>query len=93
MLCGACHGEPARHGRFQPWEERGHGNLELAIGSDTLVEGFGGSELGTLVDSEAGQLIAKACWNLFLIEGDGSDGVHNPSFVLDVIQASVDALQ
>jgi hypothetical protein len=30
-VCGACHGEPPRHGRFQQWEESGHGNYELAI--------------------------------------------------------------
>ena len=30
-LCGTCHGEPARHGRYQQWEESGHGNVDLAI--------------------------------------------------------------
>lgn len=30
-VCGQCHGEPPRHGRFQQWEESGHGNYELAI--------------------------------------------------------------
>ncbi len=30
-VCGACHGEPPRHGRYQQWEESGHGNFELAI--------------------------------------------------------------
>ena len=35
-LCGACHGEPARHGRFQQWEESGHANLELAIEEATV---------------------------------------------------------
>ena len=29
-VCGSCHGEPPRHGRFQQWEESGHGNIELA---------------------------------------------------------------
>jgi hypothetical protein len=58
----------------------------VRVASDTAV----GS--GTLVDSPAGQLIAKAGWNYFLVEGDGSDGVHNPSFVLDVVKASIDAL-
>ncbi len=48
---------------------------------------------GTLIDSDAGQLIAKAGWNYFLIEGDGSEGVHNPSFTLEVISASTDALK
>ena len=26
-VCGACHGEPQRHARFQQWEDSGHGNL------------------------------------------------------------------
>jgi len=30
-LCGSCHGEPARHGRFQQWQLSGHANYELAI--------------------------------------------------------------
>ncbi|MBI4296777.1 MAG: carboxypeptidase regulatory-like domain-containing protein [Chloroflexi bacterium] len=34
--CGNCHGEPPRHGRFQQWEESGHGNFELAIDEATV---------------------------------------------------------
>jgi len=30
-LCGSCHGEPLRHGRFQQWQLSGHANYELAI--------------------------------------------------------------
>ncbi|MBM2831534.1 MAG: hypothetical protein HW414_586, partial [Dehalococcoidia bacterium] len=30
-VCGACHGEPPRHGKLQQWEESGHGNFDLAI--------------------------------------------------------------
>jgi len=30
-LCGYCHGEPARHGRFQEWAESGHGDFEIGI--------------------------------------------------------------
>jgi hypothetical protein len=30
-LCGYCHGEPARHGRFQEWAESGHGDFETGI--------------------------------------------------------------
>ncbi len=30
-VCGSCHGEPLRHGRFQQWEESAHGNFETAI--------------------------------------------------------------
>lgn len=35
-VCGACHGEPARHGRFQQWEESGHANVELALEEATV---------------------------------------------------------
>jgi hypothetical protein len=31
-VCGVCHGEPARHGRYQQWQISGHGNYETAIG-------------------------------------------------------------
>ncbi len=34
-LCGSCHGEPPRHGRFQQWENSPHGNYEVAIGEGT----------------------------------------------------------
>jgi len=30
-VCGSCHGEPPRHGRYQQWEESGHANYELAV--------------------------------------------------------------
>jgi len=29
-VCGSCHGEPLRHGRFQQWQLSGHANYELA---------------------------------------------------------------
>ena len=34
-LCGTCHGEPARHGRFQQWQLSGHANYELAVEEGT----------------------------------------------------------
>ncbi len=30
-VCGVCHGEPLRHGRFQQWQESGHANYDLSI--------------------------------------------------------------
>lgn len=30
-VCGQCHGEPLRHGRFQQWQVSAHSNFELAI--------------------------------------------------------------
>lgn len=41
-ICGSCHGEPPRHGRFQQWEESGHANLELVLEEGT-VEARGGT--------------------------------------------------
>ena len=31
-VCGSCHGEPARHGRFQQWQLSAHANYETAVG-------------------------------------------------------------
>ena len=30
-VCGSCHGEPLRHGRFPQWQESGHGQFDVAI--------------------------------------------------------------
>jgi hypothetical protein len=35
-VCGICHGEPARHGRFQQWQESPHSNYELALEVGTV---------------------------------------------------------
>jgi hypothetical protein len=34
-VCGSCHGEPTRHGRFQEWQLSGHGNYATAISEGT----------------------------------------------------------
>jgi formate-dependent nitrite reductase cytochrome c552 subunit len=34
-VCSTCHGEPARHGRFQQWQLSGHANFETARGEGT----------------------------------------------------------
>jgi formate-dependent nitrite reductase cytochrome c552 subunit len=34
-VCGTCHGEPARHGRFQQWQLSRHGNYETARAEGT----------------------------------------------------------
>ncbi len=41
-VCGACHGEPPRHGRFQQWEMSKHADFELPI-NDATVEARGTS--------------------------------------------------
>jgi hypothetical protein len=35
-VCGSCHGEPPRHGRYQQWQESGHGNFALAEEEATI---------------------------------------------------------
>ena len=47
---------------------------------------------GPLFDAGVDAAIAKAGWNYFLLHADGSNGVHNPSFTFEVINASLDAL-
>jgi len=34
-MCGTCHGEPARHGRYQQWQLSGHANYEVAVAEGT----------------------------------------------------------
>ncbi len=34
-VCGSCHGEPARHGRFQQWQLSKHANYETAMSEGT----------------------------------------------------------
>ena len=34
-VCGSCHGEPARHGRFQQWQLSKHANYETAVAEGT----------------------------------------------------------
>jgi hypothetical protein len=54
-------------------------------------------QLGALKDNQATPAVlyaltgnfVRAGWNYFLIEGDGSKGLHNPSFALAVLNASV----
>ena len=41
---------------------------------------------GTTVLIPASDPLVKAGWNFFLIEGDSSEGVHNPSFTFDVLK-------
>ncbi len=47
---------------------------------------------GTAALIPTSDALVKAGWNYFLIEGDGSEGIHNPSFTLDVLEATIEAL-
>ncbi len=37
--------------------------------------------------------LVRAGWNFFLIEGDGSKGVHNPAFTMEVLNETIKALK
>jgi len=56
-------------------------------------------QLGSITTDGTKALIAtsdplvRAGWNYFLVHGDGSKGVHNPTFAVDVLQASINALK
>ncbi len=65
----------------------------VRLSTDTEVKSLSGKVLMTLLDSDYGQIIAKAGWNYFLFHGDGSEGVHNPSFTLNTLNASINALK
>jgi hypothetical protein len=41
-----------------------------------------------LLDTKQGQIIAKAGWNFYMIDHDGSFGAHNPEVVLEVLKVS-----
>ena len=41
----------------------------------------------------ANDVLVKAGWNYYLLHGDASNGVHNPSFTQNVINASIAALK
>jgi hypothetical protein len=47
-------------------------------------------ETAVIAENDA---LVMAGWNYFLLHGDGSHGVHNPSFTLEVIRASIEALE
>lgn len=38
-------------------------------------------------------LLIRAGWNFWLLEGDGSFGVHNPRFYRQVVLTTLDALK
>ena len=48
---------------------------------------------GTTKLIPAGDVLVKAGWNYFLIHGDNSKGVHNPSYVFNVLDSAKAALQ
>lgn len=74
---------------YKPANEAAHtmsvNKLEVQLGD---VSGDGKTSLLTTTDP-----LVKVGWNFFLIEGDGSWGVHNPDFTREVLNASIKALK
>ena len=63
----------------------------VAVGNVSVVDSAG-TILGGLYDFADARLI-KAGWNWNFVTNDGSRGVHNPSFAMGVLDASIDALE
>jgi len=63
----------------------------VGLNSVDVVDGSG-AVLGSLYDF-ADESLPKAGWNYFLINNDGSRGVHNFFFVRDVLDASIAAVE
>jgi hypothetical protein len=40
----------------------------------------------------ATDILVKVGWNFFLVTGDSSDGIHNPAWVNDLLNNSIEAL-
>ena len=57
------------------------------------------SQIGSVMDAAGkpvlatGDVVIRAAWNFFLIEGDDSFGVHNPRFARTVLLATLEALK
>ncbi len=61
------------------------------VAFDAITVLAGGVELGHLYDF-ADDRVIKAGWNYNLAHNDGSEGVHNPGFVFEFLDASIDAV-
>ena len=48
---------------------------------------------GTARVIAASDVLIQVGWNYFLVHGDGSEGVHNPPFVNNILDASIAALK
>jgi hypothetical protein len=82
-------------------ESHGRQSIEVTFTDDTTLGPFRMNDVDVLnaVPVKIGELydfadpnLIKAGWNWNLINNDGSKGVHHPSFVLDILAASSDAL-
>jgi mono/diheme cytochrome c family protein len=87
--------DPSQITKVELAEIAGQQGVVLHLSSGRKIE----TQLGELKDTSGrptfptGDPIVRAGWNWWLIEGDGSFGVHNPRFVRQVILNSLDALK
>ena len=56
-----------------------------------VLDGTGAEDPPNLYDF-ADDRLPKAGWNWLLAHNDGSHGIHNPTFVFDLLDASIEAL-
>jgi len=84
------------------WEQSAHNNgvmgaktFKMTLTDGTVLY----SQLGDIKD-EKGQAVfstkdpvVRAAWNYLLIQNDGSKGIHNPTYVRQVLLATLKALQ
>ncbi|MBI4319434.1 MAG: hypothetical protein HY675_13180 [Chloroflexi bacterium] len=94
--CGGCHSglttynRPARgdydgDGRVAGVQDEVKGLLEIV--SAALPKGADGAVLSsTISPSNTNELQRKALWNYWLIKNDGSNGIHNTRFAVEVLQ-------
>jgi len=82
-------------------ESRGQQSVTVTFDDDTVVGPLRLSTIDVVRPTPMGPVplydvasegLLKAGWNYNLVNNDGSRGVHNPSFVLEVLDASRDAV-
>jgi hypothetical protein len=82
-------------------EGSGRQAITVVLSDGTALGPFGVNNVNVLdaAQTEIGQLydfaderLIKSGWNWNLLIDDGSRGIHNPSFVFNVLDASIDAL-
>jgi hypothetical protein len=81
-VCGTCHGEPARHGRFQQWQISGHANYQTAMAEGTNPScAKCHSAQGFLQWEDSGWVAnptIKVTWNADTVEPQTCQTCHDP---------------
>lgn len=87
--------DPATIQRVELVEIAGQQGVTLTLAGGRRIQ----SQLGELRDAQGrpsfatNDPIVRAGWNYWLLEGDGSVGVHNPRFVRQVVLTTLEALR